>query len=74
MKINRGKNYTNFFFDLSEFKGLEINFSYRFDLTDFIRLASYLRRGCDHEGFTFELLILGIGFEIDFYDSRHWEE
>ena len=58
-----------FEFDLSEHKMLEFRIDY--DLRLSFNISLYFRQNCDHEGVSFEFKILGLGFELDFYDKRH---
>ena len=30
-------------------------------------------RKCDHTGFHFSVILLGLNLMIDFYDTRHWD-
>ena len=33
-----------------------------------------LSRKCDHAGFHFSVVILGLNLIFDFYDTRHWDD
>lgn len=64
--------YFGLFFDLSKYKGCEVNV--------YLSLALHLSASiayttkCDHAGLRLELVLFGLTLEINAYDSRHWND
>lgn len=67
-----GKHHSGMAFSFTRYKCLEVNFYHQFSLS--VVFNAYVRRRCDHPGVTIELIILGFGLGLEFYDGRHWNK
>ena len=45
-----------------------------FDVFAIFGFHTNLSRKCDHAGFHFSVVILGLNLIFDFYDTRHWDD
>lgn len=70
--IDWGKNhkYLGMYFDISEYKGCEINLYFNFR-TGF-NISGYYTTKQDHAGLRLEVDLFGLELEVDIYDGRHW--
>lgn len=71
-KFKRGKDKLEFFADISENKGLEINAYWHKDYWALFSFNSNWTFKGDHPGFQFQFDILRFSFEFNLYDGRHW--
>jgi len=60
-----------FWVKVSKNKNIEVEILYQKEWDWFV-FSFEITRKCDHAGVSFELEIIGISFQISFYDSRHW--
>ena len=65
-------NSSTIFFSLTKNKHVELSLYRKFEWT--ISFVVEYTTKTDHAGFTFNLNLLGLEFEVKIYDSRHWND
>ena len=71
----KGWNTYCWFKELSKNKGVEVQFTFEKDFSNWFKIDIDIRTKCDHAGVRYSIeLFKYVYFHIYYYDFRHWDE